>query len=569
MIKHFFAGVLSLVLLFALLPTPALAAEGKVFPVSDVPSLMQARDQASNGDTIRLGNNIDLGTNKFLVDRNRTITLDLNGYTITGAGSYVLGIAGGSTVTVRDTSDAGAGSIIGNTMVINNYGAFNLERGTVRATNKQGYAVYVTDAAALTTSGDIYSDYIGIYTKGSVTINGGTVNSDQYGVYAYGSDSSVTLTDGTVEGDKYGVYACYGAIFNMSGGKVTSGTTGVCIYRGGAHTINDGEIHGEQYAVTVWGYQKLDENGELDENPLTYGETTLTVRGGKISSPGYGISGNGLRNIAKGYSCGGTTINIEKDADIEGTEGMGIYHPQAGNLNIRGGVIKGASGVEMRGGNLTMTGGAVTGNADQITAQHNNNGNSTKGVGIAVCLHHEGQPPNVHISGGTITGHASFFDYRVEGFSPENLAKVKIEITGGRFESTGIASVISQHKGFITGGSYRYGVDEDYLGTCAWDEADGEKPAGFVGTVHCIKGKVEGNDLPYHVGYLTGDPTEMITMREGDTHDPFISLYELNGVKMTGVAGNAIVNVKEDIQDDNVVYVAYMDNGNSGAFLKH
>jgi len=540
-----------------------------------------------------------------------TVTLDLNGHTISGTGSYVLGIPSGAAVTVRDTSSGRTGSIIGTTMVINDQGTFNLESGTVRATSPSGYAVYVTAAGSLTTSGDISSNFIGIRTKsphttitggtvsaaqrgihidkgGSVTVTGGEISGSSYGICAFGDvqmdggtiksnfygiyvqSGSVTVNGGTVDASagKYGVYTYNKASFHMSGGEIQGGSeAGVCIYWGGTHTVSGGTITG-LFAVTVWGYQELDDQKELTGSE-PYGKTELTVSGGRIEGYYHGISGNARRD--NGYSRGGTIINITGSAVILGKNGVGIYHPQIGELNISGGSITGITGVEMRGGDLTMTGGSVTGAGAPLKGSPNGNGPTTEGAGIAVSQHVERRAINVAISGGTITGYTSFYENAYQGNEEEALQKVKFKITGGHFKCHDVSSALpvnrssafSAHNSeneypFITGGMFAqpvgsYGTTINHIGSLSQQEMKSMgisstiHPYPSTGQLHCFK--VADDDLSYQVGYLTGVGSS-IEMYAGQTLlNPLVPTYSLNG---TGV-GNVYAAVLVEAGDVNQI----------------
>lgn len=83
----------------------------------------------------------------------------------------------------------------------------------------------------------------------------------------------------------------------------------------------------------------------------------------------------------------------------------GIYAPQVnGETTISGEttVIKGGrTGVEVRAGTLTITGGTITGNQEEYDFIVNKNGLTTNGAAVSVCQHTTLQPITVTISGGT------------------------------------------------------------------------------------------------------------------------------------------------------------------------
>ena len=110
------------------------------------------------------------------------------------------------------------------------------------------------------------------------------------------------------------------------------------------------------------------------------GTASLTVNGGTITGYSYGISGNGTADK------GTTTITIN-GGTIKATKGTGIYHPQEGTLTIKDGTIEGTdSGIEIRSGELEVTGGTIEGGSTFET-KANGSGTTTKGAAIAIAQH--------------------------------------------------------------------------------------------------------------------------------------------------------------------------------------
>ena len=110
---------------------------------------------------------------------------------------------------------------------------------------------------------------------------------------------------------------------------------------------------------------------------------SLTVDGVTVKGKTYGISGNGLRH--------NTYVHV-KSGSITGGE-TGIYNPQEGTLIIEDGTITGANtAVEIRAGELYVTGGTLTtsANANSLEIKHNGNGTATKGVALAIVQHTTG-----------------------------------------------------------------------------------------------------------------------------------------------------------------------------------
>lgn len=160
--------------------------------------------------------------------------------------------------------------------------------------------------------------------------------------------------------------------------------TAVSVQNGGTLTLSKGSILSENgTAVYVTG--NLNPESSADTEAVA---STFNMAGGQVHSREYGIGiggrgavlnvsggiveaednavigGNGTNSSSAYY--GGTEINItggtlNGSIVTAGYIACGIYHPQAGKLNISGGAINanGGVGILMRGGQLNMTGGTV------------------------------------------------------------------------------------------------------------------------------------------------------------------------------------------------------------------
>lgn len=107
--------------------------EGATYPAIDIESLTQAVDNAENGDTIVVGN--DITTEETLVNlaADKEITLDLNGKTLTFNGTYVNNIQGnGYAMEVRDGA------------------SLTLENGTIEMTGNPYFGIHLCDNTSLT-----------------------------------------------------------------------------------------------------------------------------------------------------------------------------------------------------------------------------------------------------------------------------------------------------------------------------------------------------------------------------------------------------------------------------------
>ena len=216
----------------------------------------------------------------------------------------------------------------------------------------------------------------------------------------------------------------------------------LAVKRGGNLKINDSSADktgaitttNESIVVAV----KLTIKGESTEENAK--EATLTVNGGTLKAPAYGISGNGTRHNTNLTINGGT---------IEGTKGTGIYQPQDGTVTINGGTITGLNtGLEIRSGKLTVKGGTFISTATEYAEEANGNGTTVSGAALAISQHTTAKNIDVTIDGGTFRGPRSFVETDVQG-EPTN--EVKGVINNGTF----IGEVSSDDfTNFVKGGQF-------------------------------------------------------------------------------------------------------------------
>ncbi len=156
--------------------------------------------------------------------------------------------------------------------------------------------------------------------------------------------------------------------------------------------------------------------------------SSVTVFGKVEAAGGAAISGIGNKND------GGVIVNIEEGAVITCTNenGLGIYYPNTAALNIKGGTITGATGVYVKSGKTTVTGGTIIGTGVKADYEYyGNGGNATGDAFVVDTCGYPGGDPVVEIKGGT--------------FKSENAAAV-----GSYFGNTAEKALA----GFITGGSF-------------------------------------------------------------------------------------------------------------------
>ena len=184
--------------------------------------------------------------------------------------------------------------------------------------------------------------------------------------------------------------------------------------------------------------------------PQNYEGVKVTVKDGvEIKTTGYALTGNGTKH--------GTTFIIRGSLTSYGS--TGIYHPQMGNITVSDtAVITGENtGIEVRAGDINITGGTITGLATPTEVEPNGNGTTSTGAGVAVVQHTTKLPINVNISGGTINGYSAVYEKNIQNNPQEDIDKVNIEIRGGSFNAIneGTVAVYSENEDdFITGGTF-------------------------------------------------------------------------------------------------------------------
>lgn len=216
----------------------------------------------------------------------------------------------------------------------------------------------------------------------------------------------------------------------------------------------------------------------------TAAEVTLK---GTLTGDGSGITVNGLitgTTTANKLTVDGATINVG---------GHGIY--QAGNATtaLNNSAITGATGAEVRAGNLTVTNSTITGNGT-FKCEANGNGTTTDGVGIAIAQHTTKLPINVTISGGTISGTYAVYESNPQTNDDDSIAKVKLSITDGNFNGSTAAVYSKDVKNFISGGLFSRTIDNPYCATglTVISNTDGATKVAYPYTVGTIK--AEGNN---------------------------------------------------------------------------
>lgn len=407
-------------------------AYAEVVTVNDLTAFKQ---YCTNGGDIKLGADITLTGNTFVKNE---LSLDLNGHTLNTGGKYFV-----ITSTLNVSDSASGGKITGTSNYyfrIGNGGASGtviLNSGTVGGHN---YDIYVADGELIVNGGEINSNVTPVVlVGGNFTLNGGTVRSgDGSAIRGNSSESTFTMNGGNIitSGDSAAVNLSKGSKGTMNGGTIealyardeNSGGNGVVVYKDGEFTLNDGTIHAHSSALLS--------NGSIEENNLSNGSyAKFNINGGALIS----------------------------DA------GAAIYAPQfRGTTTITDGTLKGKiSAIELRAGDLTITGGTFIADSETYEVSFNTSGTTTRGAAIAVSQHTTKDEINVSICNGQFNAVVPFSEANPIGNDEESISKISIQIDRScgepTFNASGDQAVISEDvKGFIRGGTYSTDVT-DYI----------------------------------------------------------------------------------------------------------
>lgn len=361
--------------------------------------LQSAFNAAKTNDIINVLADMDLGSSRLDISystKAKNVTVDFGGHKVTSSNQITLAA---------------------------NTAGWIFQNGTIENTAlNSGYgALYISSAKPTS-----------CFLRGGS--NGLSIISKTNGIFVKTNGSSPTLTieNGVNVSGKIGVYL--------------SGATGAP-YRGqysGTKTLNvdGGSINGTEAGVFVVG--------SITKNAKEY--IVANISGGTITGGYYAVAGNG----DSGHN--GTEINIS-GGTLKSTsaDGAGIYHPQKGTLNISGGAIEGAVGVQMCAGDLNVTGNPmIKGTGADATASKTGDGAICDGSAISIVDRgYPGGKPTAKVSSGTITSEQAA---AVKAYGWSNNATTtydntsnEVAVSGGTFKAAAETAAVDSSllaKGF-------------------------------------------------------------------------------------------------------------------------
>ena len=402
--KRGLALVVSVMMCLSAMSTTAWAGNFK-----DLQDKINAAVESGDGNVV-LGEDYTYGENgtedNTTITINKDITLNLNGWTISGAdknNNSVITVGNKGNLTLKDekvekantdadavgTITGGQGSFGGDRKTegggvkVTNGGTFTMNGGTItgNTVEARGGGVYVeTNGTFTMTGGTITKNEatngngggVSMWDGGKFEMNGGTISANTAknggGVYATGGSSQITITNGKISNntalaDGGGIFVT-GSHVTMNSGTISGNTTTRHNYSA------EGKANGGGGVYVSGGADFIMNDGEISKN----------TAGTSVSEEKHGASGGGVYVVDKGskFTMNGGTIS---DNTANGTgEGGGIYGKGEATIEMNGGKItgneakdnytNGGGGVRVWRADFTMNGGIVT---DNIAAGSPNN----------------------------------------------------------------------------------------------------------------------------------------------------------------------------------------------------
>ena len=392
-------------------------------------------------------------------------------------------------------------------------------------------------------------------TTGDVTIKNGTLKSDVtaniINVYGKLKLESVKIYGSTVDG--YNLVNVLGnaEVTIDAASEIVADGVGVAVFVGEESAAKDAK-----YTLNI------------------YGKVTQKCKS-------YAISGNG--------SYPGTSyINIYEGAEVTANhiadkmDCCAIYQPQAGEINVYGGLVEGYCAIVMKSGTLNISGGTVRGiRNDNVLGDNNSAGNgaSYDGSAIVVDSRKTGYAGNVkiNVTGGTVESYYSTA-IREIGNDSSMTQLVELTVTGGEIrgasknltnaENDILVRDISVSNVAISGGTFNHEVQADY---CAVGYEPSEKDASGMYTVQKVSGNayyVDNNGKPVY-----GDFAALVASTNAATKGKTITL--LKNVKIEDnlvLFGNRTVDLNGNVLEITEIFIGLygkvIDSSDGNGLLK-
>ena len=269
------------------------------YPIVAMDTLQELINNAAEPVSAKLEGNI---AGSLTVPQDKNITLDLNGFTLTGGDSHA--ILNRGTLCIKDSS--GNGKIVAS------------KANTSALRNGDG-AVCVIEGGTFTRAEADGNKWHTVENFGNMTFNGGKVIAEDGQSFAIVNGwnyidpgeqkATMTINNIDMKAGPNGLKNCTGGILTMNGGTLRcTGYWGLSNDSTGVATINGGKITSDSYIAISNGGAKMEINGGTFTGPQgslyvqTYAQETV-VKGGSYQ--------NETVEFMKGYCPDGYTATLK------------------------------------------------------------------------------------------------------------------------------------------------------------------------------------------------------------------------------------------------------------------
>ena len=269
------------------------------YPIVAMDTLQELINNAAEPVSVTLGGNI---AGSLTVPQDKDVTLDLNGFTLTGGDSHA--ILNRGTLCIKDSS--GNGKIVAS------------KANTSALRNGDG-AVCVIEGGTFTRAEAEGNKWHTVENFGNMTFNGGKVIAEDGQSFAIVNGwnyidpgeqkATMTINNIDMKAGPNGLKNCTGGILTMNGGTLRcTGYWGLSNDSTGVATINGGKITSDSYIAISDGGAKMEINGGTFTGPQgslyvqTYAQETV-VKGGSYQ--------NETVEFMKGYCPDGYTAMLK------------------------------------------------------------------------------------------------------------------------------------------------------------------------------------------------------------------------------------------------------------------
>ena len=269
------------------------------YPIVAMDTLQELINNAAEPVSVTLGGNI---AGSLTVPQDKDVTLDLNGFTLTGGDSHA--ILNRGTLCIKDSS--GNGKIVAS-------------KANTSALRNGDNAVCVIEGGTFTRTNAVDNKWHTVENFGTMTFNGGKVIAEDGQSFAIVNGwnyinpgeqkATMTINNIDMKAGPNGLKNCTGGILTMNGGTLRcTGYWGLSNDSTGVATINGGKITSDSYIAISNGGAKMEINGGTFTGPQgslyvqTYAQETV-VKGGSYQ--------NETVEFMKGYCPDGYTATLK------------------------------------------------------------------------------------------------------------------------------------------------------------------------------------------------------------------------------------------------------------------